>query len=133
MNNAKQSKFHMDDDPGYAHDGRDLCRYRCESHSYERLRAHGVCSQGCVSNFYGLLEDLDPDLFGSHLVEFKDDNTRPCAILLEYLPTAEPLNKVNSRDEFVQMGLEGLEKIHEAGVIHNDAYPKNVLCGLTSM
>lgn len=77
--------------------------------------------------YYGILEDLDPDHFRSHLVAFKSDKERPSAILLEYLPNAVPLTKDNIRNEFVQMGLEGLVKIHAAGVIHNDPYPKNVL------
>lgn len=127
MDNAEQSKFHIDEDPGFAHDGRDLSRYRCESQAYQRLQAHGVCSQGRVPKFYGTIEDLDPGLFGSQLAAFENDKQKPSAILLEYLPEAEPLTKNNIREGFVQLGLDGLEKIHAAGVIHNDPYPDNVV------
>ncbi|PYI09804.1 hypothetical protein BO78DRAFT_362287 [Aspergillus sclerotiicarbonarius CBS 121057] len=118
--------FHMDDDPGLAPDGRDLCRYRCETQSYRALHAHDVCGKG-VLRFYGTLENLDPFAFEPHLQYFTDDKYLPCAILLEWLPDARPLGDLEWSPQLVKPIYAALGQIHQAGVIHNDAYPKNIL------
>ncbi|KAJ5582011.1 hypothetical protein N7535_000631 [Penicillium sp. DV-2018c] len=122
-----RQQFHMEDDPGFADDGRDLCRYRCESQAYQALHAHGVCRQGIVPYFYGLFETFDPELLGDNLESFKEDKNFPCAILLEYLPNATSFESAGVSPELVKIAFEGLKKIHGARVIHNDTYPKNVL------
>ncbi|PWY96197.1 hypothetical protein BO94DRAFT_2299 [Aspergillus sclerotioniger CBS 115572] len=119
-------KFHKDDDPGLAPDGRDLCRYRCESQAYRALQAHGVCGKG-VPQFYETLENLDPSAFELNLQDFTEDKNLPCAILLEWLPDARPLRDLKWSPQRVEPLLAALDQIHQAGVIHNDAYPKNIL------
>ena len=118
----------MDDDPGFSDDGRDLCRYRCESQAYQALQAHGICDQGVVHCFYGVFEDIDPHLLGSSLEAFEDDKKQPCAILLEYLSGSKSFSSHGVFcPELLERAMASLEKIHAAGVIHNDSYPKNIL------
>ena len=120
----------MDDDPGFSDDGRDLCRYRCESRAYQALQASGLCDQGIVPRFYGVFENIDPSMpmLGSSLEAlFKEDKKRPCAILLEYLPGSKCFSSETFSPELFEGAIAGLEKIHAAGVIHNDSHPKNVL------
>ena len=115
----------MDDDPGLAPDGRDLCRYRCELQAYRSLQAHNVCGKG-VPQFYGTLESLDPSAFKQDLEDFSDDKYLPCAIL-EWLPDARPLSGLKWSPQVVEPLFTALDHIHQAGVIHNDSYPKNIL------
>lgn len=120
-------QFHINEDLGFADDGRDLCRYRCESQSYQALHAHGVCKQGIVPSLYGIFEAFDPELLGDDIASFKEDKEFPSAILLEYLPNAISFQSAGLSPELIRMAIEGLKKIHGAHVVHNDAYPKNVL------
>ena len=48
----------------------------------------------------------------------------PRAILLEYLPNAESLNCVNYSDTLYPQVIKGMQEIHQAGVYHQDIYPK---------
>ena len=120
----------MDDDPGFSDDGRDLCQYRWESRAYQALQASGLCDQEIVRRFYGVFENIDPSMlsmFGSSLGAFKEDKERPYAILLEYLPGSKNFSSEIFSPELFERAIAGLEKIHAAGVIHNDPYPRNVL------
>lgn len=117
----------MNDDPGFSDDGRDLSRYRCESQAYQALHVHDVCRQGIVPYFYGLFETFDPELLGDESESFKKDKNPPCAILLEYLPSPASFESAGVSPELVRMAVDGLRKIHGARVMHNDAYPKNIL------
>ncbi|KAE8404263.1 hypothetical protein BDV37DRAFT_294105 [Aspergillus pseudonomiae] len=119
--------FHIGDDPGLAGDGRDLCRYRCESQAYQALHIHGACRLGTVPYFYGLFDSFDPEVLRPEFDWFKNDKFFPCAILLEYLPNAISFKSASLAPESVSMAVDGLKTIHNTGVIHNDALPKNVL------
>ena len=116
----------MNEDPGFADDGRGLCRYRCESESYKALYSAGVCSEGYVPYFYGLLEHINPKDIPS-LSAFTNDTRLPNAILLEYLPNASSFSIENFSRELFHLASEGLKTVHNARVIHNDPYLKNVL------
>ncbi|PGH07899.1 hypothetical protein AJ80_07939 [Polytolypa hystricis UAMH7299] len=121
--------FHVNKDPGFTPKGRDLCRYRCEFEAYKLLSAAGICEQGFVPQLYAIFEDIDPLMptLIPHLDTFHDDLHRPCAILLEYLPHAEPLNCENYTRHRIQKAILGIQAVHRARVVHNDPYPKNVL------
>lgn len=120
-------QFHVNEDPGFNAKGRDLCRYRCEIEAYRLLSEAGTCEQGFVPNFYTLFEDIDPLTFTPHLDAFLYDLHHPCAILLEYLPSAQKLNCVNYSRDRIQSAILGIRAVHRARVLHNDPYPKNVL------
>ncbi|PWY83805.1 hypothetical protein BO94DRAFT_625381 [Aspergillus sclerotioniger CBS 115572] len=115
--------FHMDDDPGFSPDGRDLSRYRCESQAYLALSRHGTCDMGIVPQFYGVLENLDPSVFEPNLEAFNEDKVHPCAIILEYLHDASVFTSEPRSVELRQYAKDALNQIHQAGVIHNDPHP----------
>ncbi|OQD72918.1 hypothetical protein PENDEC_c018G03957 [Penicillium decumbens] len=119
--------FRDNGDPGYAENGRDLNRYRCESNAYEKLLASGVCESGSVPKFYGCIDRVDPAAFRRALRHYSRDKFHPRAILLEYLPNAESLNCVNYSDALYPQAIKGMKEIHRAGVLHEDIYPKNLL------
>ncbi|KAK2804854.1 hypothetical protein FQN51_001496 [Onygenales sp. PD_10] len=121
--------FHINKDPGLTPKGRDLCRHRCEIEAYKLLSAAGICEQGFVPKLHAIFEDIDPltPTLSPHLNAFLGDLHHPCAILLEYLPHAEPLNCENYSKDRIQKTIMGIQAIHRARVVHNDPYPKNVM------
>ncbi|KAJ5570237.1 uncharacterized protein N7459_009667 [Penicillium hispanicum] len=119
--------FHDNGDPGYTEKGRDLNRFRCELNAYKKLLASGACDRTFVPKFYGYIDRVDPAIFHPTLQHFAHDKFNPKAILLEYLPYAEPLNCVNYSAALFPQAIEGMKEIHKAGVHHRDVYPKNVL------
>ncbi|PWY71804.1 hypothetical protein BO94DRAFT_560255 [Aspergillus sclerotioniger CBS 115572] len=108
--------YHDNGDPGYAQDGRDLNRLRCELNAYRNLQAGGV-----------YVDQLDPALYQPHLDRFANDINKPGAILLEFLPKTESLNCVNYSNDCFKVAMQGLKEVHQAKVLHNDPYPKNIL------
>lgn len=54
--------YHNNGDPGFADNGRDLNRFRCEFSAYQNLSAHGVCEKGVVPRYYGHVDQLDPGI-----------------------------------------------------------------------
>lgn len=119
--------YHDNGDPGYAENGRDLNRFRCEVNAYEKLLSSGVCESGFVPKFYGHIDRIDPMMFDPALRHFADDKFKPRAILLELLPNTEKLNCVNYSETLYPQAIEGMKQIHKAGVFHEDIYPRNML------
>lgn len=66
-------------------------------------------------------------MHGSSLEAFKEDKERPCAILLGCLPGSKSFSSETFCSEMLERAIAGLEKIHKAGVIHNDSHFRNVL------
>ncbi|KAJ5104879.1 hypothetical protein NUU61_002226 [Penicillium alfredii] len=119
--------FHDNGDPGVTKNGRDLNRFRNEVNAYKNLDAFGVCDSGLVPKYYGSIDRLNPSSYEPWLNGFVDDKFHPNAILLEYLPDPEPLNCVNYSKERHSKAMEALAQVHNALVVHNDIYPKNIL------
>ncbi|PYI09833.1 hypothetical protein BO78DRAFT_362358 [Aspergillus sclerotiicarbonarius CBS 121057] len=119
--------YHDNGDPGYAQDGRDLNRFRCEINAYGNLQVGGVCRKGVVPRYIGYIDQIDPALYRPHLDHFANDINKPRGILLEFLPNTERLNCVNYSDNRFQVAMQGLKEIHQAKVLHNDPYPRNIL------
>ncbi|KAL3468845.1 serine/threonine protein kinase [Aspergillus californicus] len=117
--------FHDNGDPGFTEKGRDLNRYRCEVNAYKKLLTCGT--RGFVPTFYGFIDQIDPAAFHPAFQHFARDKLKPSAILLEYLPNAEPLNCVNYSVALYPQAIERLKEIHRAGVLHRDLYPRNLL------
>ncbi|KAJ5702465.1 hypothetical protein N7488_010013 [Penicillium malachiteum] len=121
------TQFHDIGNPGFAENGRDLNRFRCELNAYMNLRKHGVCEGGFVPYFYGYIDRIDPAAFFPVFQHFTRDRYYPRAILLEYLPNAEILNCENYPEACYHQAIEGMKQIHAAYVHHQDIYPKNIL------
>ncbi|RAH39700.1 serine/threonine protein kinase [Aspergillus brunneoviolaceus CBS 621.78] len=119
--------FHDNSDPGCTEKGRDLNRFRCESNAYKKLLTAGVCARGFVPKFHGDINRMDPAAFHPALQAFARDKLKPSAILLEYFPHAESLNCVTYSDALYPQAIEEMHEIHQAGVHHQDIYPKNLL------
>ncbi|CDM28339.1 unnamed protein product [Penicillium roqueforti FM164] len=120
--------FHDENgDPGFADNGRDLNRFRCEYNAYTNLLNFDVCESGLVPRCYGYIDRLDPSSFRPHLDHFLTDEMHPRAIILEYLEGAEELNCVNYSEERLQLAIQGMKEIHRALINHHDVYPKNIL------
>lgn len=119
--------FHDNGDPGYAENGRDLNRFRCEFNAYEKLVTSSVCERRVVPKFHSYIDRVDTALFYPTLQDFAHDKFQPRGMLLEYLPNAESLNCVNFSDVLFPQAIEGMKEIHKAGVHHQDIYPKNIL------
>lgn len=120
-------QYHNNGDPGFADNGRDLNRFRCEFSAYQNLSAHGVCEKGVVPRYYGHIDQLDPKQFRPHLDHFIDDLYHPKAMIFEYLPNDESMNCVNYSKERFQKAIDGIQEIHKALVHHQDVYPRNIL------
>ena len=65
---------------------------------------------GLRTQIYALFEDVDPltPTLTPHLNAFLGDLHHPCAVLLEYLPRAEPLNCEYTRDG-IQKAIQGIK------------------------
>lgn len=120
-------QYHNNGDPGFARNGRDLNRFRCEFSTYQNLSSFGVCEKGVVPHYYRYINQLDTNQFRPHLDHFIHDLYHPKAMIFEYLPNAESLNCVNYSKEHFQKAIDGIQEIHKALVHHQDVYPKNIL------
>lgn len=101
--------------------------YKCESAAYTRLKEQGICDRGYVPDFYGLIEQIDPKEHLPHLEDFLEDTAFPNALLIEYVPDCKPLNLSNYSAERVHKLRQILSEIHDAGVSHEDPYPRNMM------
>jgi tRNA A-37 threonylcarbamoyl transferase component Bud32 len=76
--------------------------------------------------FYGCIEHMDQRNWQPHLHRFLDEGP-PNAILIEYIPGIEPLSIETATKERMAKFTEGLQAIHDAGIIHFDTYARNMM------
>lgn len=97
--------------------------YNLETTAYEYLRHAGVtyhiprvfgCGVRTVSEWG--LEEIEGDRTGLYY-----------GILMEWLDKAEQVSETNLTVDQAVCLIIGMSKIHEAGVLHNDAYPNNAV------
>ncbi|KAK2785240.1 hypothetical protein FQN52_008577 [Onygenales sp. PD_12] len=90
--------------------------FRREKAAYERLKAHDVCEQGYVADYYGSVENVDfsdiPD-FGEGAV---------WAIFLEYLPDLHLLSEGEYTEDRWARAEQGIEAIHKARVLYDNVF-----------
>ncbi|PYH69411.1 uncharacterized protein BO88DRAFT_461677 [Aspergillus vadensis CBS 113365] len=101
--------------------------YICESAAYVRLKGRGLCQQGIVPDFYGVIDQIDPRQWQPHLNGFLKDKHRPNAILLEYIPNLKQIGLETYTEDRAAALLSIIQKIHEAGICHCDPYPRNMM------
>ncbi|KAE8400505.1 hypothetical protein BDV37DRAFT_257344 [Aspergillus pseudonomiae] len=106
---------------------REIDPFLCESAAYARLKERGLCQEGVVPDFYGVIEQIDPIQWRPHLNRFLKDKLRPNAILLEFIPNIKQIDLATYTEDRAAALLEILDKIHDAGVCHGDPYPRNMV------
>ncbi|KAJ6189103.1 hypothetical protein N7519_004011 [Penicillium mononematosum] len=86
-----------------------------ESRAYSGLKARGFCERGSVPDLYGVVVDIYPEAEGwqPELKKFYD-RTFPQGLDPKARPNAHKLQEL-------------LTEIHEAGTVHLDPYPRNML------
>ncbi|KAJ5583261.1 hypothetical protein N7535_001881 [Penicillium sp. DV-2018c] len=98
----------------------------CESTAYRRLKANGLCERGVIPDFYGTIEKIQPALWpGLHM--FCGDDLPPKAILIEYIPNMKPIDLSNFSKDYLVKFRQILDDIHQAGVLHADTKPRNMV------
>ncbi|KAJ5169290.1 uncharacterized protein N7500_002073 [Penicillium coprophilum] len=116
---------------------RSIDLFKNESRAYSRLKARGFCERGSVPDFYGVVENIDPEAKGwqPQLKEFHDKTfprgldpkARPNGVLMEYIPDVNILELSNYTETRAHKLRQLLFEIHEAGIVHLDPYPRNML------
>ncbi|KAL2001942.1 hypothetical protein VTN02DRAFT_958 [Thermoascus thermophilus] len=106
---------------------REIDIFTCESIAYQRLKAKGLCQQGVIPDFYGVIEQIDPKDWQPHLKRFLNDRLRPNAVLIEYVPNICQINLSTFSEERIAKLHAILRSIHAAGVYHGDLYPRNMM------
>lgn len=79
------------------------------------------------STVLGVIENIDPALWQPHLRAFVEDEYRPTAILLEYIPNMEELHWSNYTEKRMRNFVDGMKEIHGALIEHSDVYPRNMM------
>ncbi|PYH32028.1 uncharacterized protein BO87DRAFT_441517 [Aspergillus neoniger CBS 115656] len=95
--------------------------------AYVRLKERGLCQQGIVPDFYGVIDQLDPMQWQPHLNKFLKDKHRPNAILLEFFPHLKQIGLETYTEDRAAALLSIIQQIHEAGICHCDPYPRNIM------
>jgi len=97
--------------------------YNLETAAYEYLLHHGV--HHWIPHIYGTgvrsvaqwgLAEIDGDTDGQYY-----------GILMEWIEGSERLSEENVRADHIVSLVRGLVRIHDAGVLHGDPYPQNML------
>lgn len=102
--------------------------YEREVAAYRRLTERGVPQKRLVPSFYGCIEHIHPkDWPNRHKFEDESPDNPLNAILIEYIPGIEPLTFETATPERMDKFGEGMQAIHDAGVLHLDAYARNMM------
>ncbi|GKZ25742.1 hypothetical protein AbraIFM66951_002395 [Aspergillus brasiliensis] len=105
---------------------REIDPFICESTAYARLKERGLCQQGIVPDFYGVIEQIDPMQCQPHLNKVLEDKLRPNAILLEFISDMKGINLQKYTEDRAAALLSIIQTIHDAGICHGDPYPRNM-------
>ncbi|KAJ6185716.1 hypothetical protein N7519_007017 [Penicillium mononematosum] len=97
-----------------------------ESTAYARLKAKGLCERGVIPDFYGIITNIQPASWPG-LDMFLDDKLPPNAILIEYVPNVQQIDLSNFSLRYLRQLRHILDEIHDAGVLHGDPYPRNMM------
>ncbi|OJZ90115.1 hypothetical protein ASPFODRAFT_43490 [Aspergillus luchuensis CBS 106.47] len=106
---------------------REIDPYICESAAYGRLKERGLCQQGIVPGFYGVIDQVNPMQWQPHLNKVLKDKHRPNAILLEFIPNLKQIVVETYTENRAAALLSIIQQIHEAGICHCDPYPRNMV------
>ena len=121
---------HRKQGPSAKHPKREINVHTCERKAYERLAQHGLCDKGLVPKFYGIIENMNIDLWQPLLVQFLNDwwcDYPPNAIIMEYIPGMQRLWLDNYSPKRAEGFLHQIKEIHKAGILHDDPHPRNMM------
>lgn len=104
----------------------DVNLFICESTAYQRMKAKGLCKRGVIPDFYGTVTKIKPTLW-PNLHMFYEDKLPPNAIIIEYIPNMQPMCLSNFSKDYLDRFRHILDDIHQAGVLHGDAKPRNMM------
>lgn len=101
------------------------------------LKARGFCERGLIPDFYGVIKSIDPEtpgwqpdlkkFYDRTLPEGLDHKPRPDGVLIEYVPNIKQIDLDNYTEERVRRIRDIFFEIMDAGVIHMDDYPRNMM------
>lgn len=90
-----------------------------------------------MPDFCAVVENIDPEAkhWQPHLKKFYDKsfprgldhNARPNGVLMEYVPDMNMLELSNYTEQRARNLRQLLIDIHEAGTVHLDLYPRNMM------
>ncbi|TKX27134.1 hypothetical protein C1H76_0608 [Elsinoe australis] len=103
----------------YDHSDREIDPFTCESSAYRRLAEGGLCDEGIVPRFYGIITDINPSHI-PHLSAFTNDGHPVNAILLEYVSGLRPFDFTMFNKQRMDGFYAALHKIHRLGILHGD-------------
>ena len=116
---------------------RSIDLFQNESRAYSHLKARGFCQRGVVPDFYGVIKSIDPEtpgwqpdlkkFYDRTLPEGLDHKPRPDGVLIEYIPNIKKIDLDNYTEERVRKIRDIFFEIMDAGVIHMDDYPRNMM------
>lgn len=106
--------------------GRESNPFVNEHAAYQRLKAKGLCARGVVPDFYGTITNIQPTHWPS-LHMFLEDKLPPNAVLIEYIPNMLSINLSNFSKYRLAKLHRILDDIHQAGVLHGDPKPRNMM------
>ncbi|OGM42770.1 hypothetical protein ABOM_008153 [Aspergillus bombycis] len=106
---------------------REVDPFLCESAAYVRLQERGLCQQGVVPDFYGVIEQIDPIQWQPHFNRFLKDKLPLNAILLEFILNLKQIDLTTYTEDRAAALLQIIHQIHDAGVCHGDPYPRNMV------
>ncbi|PKY03227.1 hypothetical protein P168DRAFT_291359 [Aspergillus campestris IBT 28561] len=109
---------------------REINLFISESTTYSRLKAKGLCHRGVIPDFYGTIRKIQPASWPS-LTMFLDDELPPNATVIEYIPNLQQIDLSNYTERRLETLRDILDEIHNAGVLHGDAYPRNMMVSLS--
>lgn len=114
-----------------------LVRFKREKTAYAHLIYYGACDKGVVPRCYGWLNLTADDLDSMKLMpnisrrpawlDFREDDTLPRALLLEYFDNAERLSMYNITPEVADRALRALYCVDASYIKHGDVSPRNIL------
>lgn len=106
---------------------RELDIHVLKSTAYRRLQQYGLSDRGIVPHFYGTIDNMDPWLYQPHLKAFVNDEYRPSAIFIEYIPDLEMMEFQDYTTKRMDNLIESLKEIHKALIRHGDPKPRNMM------